>query len=185
MKHVARFEFCGVGMRVIVRDNGQEEWIARDAMDCLGLTNATEALRSLDRDEKGKVTFLHGEAEHVSSHGDQISAETNTESRANTRTYTTVTEAGLYKLILKSQKPTAKAFTRFLCHEMLPQIRRHGYYVRQGDEARVAAELQQQLAATQAELTNSKAAIISPRRGPRRLGRGGASSSMAPKLKVA
>jgi len=39
-----------------------------------------------------------------------------------------VSEAGLYSLILKSRKPEAKAFKRWITHEVIPSIRKHGAY---------------------------------------------------------
>jgi prophage antirepressor-like protein len=41
---------------------------------------------------------------------------------------TTVNEPGLYSLILGSRKPEAKAFKRWVTHEVLPAIRRTGSY---------------------------------------------------------
>ena len=40
-----------------------------------------------------------------------------------------VSEAGLYSLILRSRKPEAKAFKRWITHEVLPAIRKHGAYL--------------------------------------------------------
>jgi prophage antirepressor-like protein len=42
-----------------------------------------------------------------------------------------VSEAGLYSLILKSRKPEAKKFKRWVTHEVLPDIRKHGMYATQ------------------------------------------------------
>ncbi len=42
---------------------------------------------------------------------------------------TTVTEPGLYSLILRSRKPEAKRFKRWITHDVLPSIRRRGYYI--------------------------------------------------------
>lgn len=42
---------------------------------------------------------------------------------------TTVTEAGFYRLVLKSRKPEAKAFKRWVTHDVLPALRRDGAYV--------------------------------------------------------
>lgn len=39
---------------------------------------------------------------------------------------TTINESGLYSLILKSRKPEAKAFKRWVTSEVLPSIRKHG-----------------------------------------------------------
>jgi len=39
-----------------------------------------------------------------------------------------LTEAGLYGLVMVSRKPQAKAFKRWVKHEVLPSIRKHGTY---------------------------------------------------------
>lgn len=39
-----------------------------------------------------------------------------------------ISEAGLYSLILKSRKPEAKAFKRWITHEVIPDIRQYGMY---------------------------------------------------------
>lgn len=41
---------------------------------------------------------------------------------------TVISEPGLYSLILRSRKPEAKAFKRWVTHEVLPSIRKHGMY---------------------------------------------------------
>ncbi|NYI25815.1 anti-repressor protein [Aeriscardovia aeriphila] len=41
----------------------------------------------------------------------------------------TVSEAGLYKLIMRSRKENAKPFQRWVTHEVLPTIRKHGAYM--------------------------------------------------------
>lgn len=40
-----------------------------------------------------------------------------------------VSEAGFYKLVMRSRKPEAKAFQRWVTHEVLPAIRRTGGYL--------------------------------------------------------
>jgi hypothetical protein len=81
---LSRFDFCGMTLRAIVRDDDHREYFATDALACLGLKNVTEALRSLDDDEKGKVTFLYGEAE---CEADKALELNRSESPMNTRTY--------------------------------------------------------------------------------------------------
>ena len=121
---ITSFVFEGKNIRVVTNPAGELAWIAKDVCNILGLSNPTEALRSLDVDEKGRYTELKVDL-------------TKPESGAIPRTYATVTEPGLYVLILKSQKPEAKRFQRYLTHEILPQIRQTGYYVQKGDEERV------------------------------------------------
>jgi len=83
------------------------QWVAKDVCDVLGLSNITEALRPLDSDERG-------------------SARLNTP--GGSQEMLTVTEPGLYRLVLASRKPAAKMFKRWICHEVLPSIRLHGCY---------------------------------------------------------
>lgn len=42
--------------------------------------------------------------------------------------FTIVSEAGLYSLVLASRKPEARRFRRWIVHEVIPAIRRHGMY---------------------------------------------------------
>lgn len=39
-----------------------------------------------------------------------------------------INESGLYWLIFRSNKPKAKEFANWVCSEVLPQIRKHGYF---------------------------------------------------------
>ena len=95
-------------------DNNGEVWlVAKDVCDVLGLSNPTEALRSLDDDEKMTLRDSEG-------HSGQ---------RGGAQFLNVINEPGLYKLTFRSKKPNAKEFTRKVTHEILPQIRKTGYYV--------------------------------------------------------
>lgn len=87
---------------------GESWFVAKDICDILGLINSRKALSSLDVDEKG-VTIsdtLGGKQEMA-----------------------TVNESGLYSLIFQSRKPEAKIFRKWVTSEVLPAIRRQGFYV--------------------------------------------------------
>ena len=87
-----------------------EAWfVAKDVCDILGLANPTRAIKSLDSDEKNTLTISKG-----------IAGNPNVN---------VVNEPGMYKLIFKSRKAEAKEFTRWVTHEVLPQIRQHGMYL--------------------------------------------------------
>ena len=89
----------------------EEPWfVAKDICNALGLGNTTEALRSLDEDEKGNISNSE-----VAQNGG--------------RSPLIVSEPGFYKLVMRSRKPEAKAFQRWVTHEVLPAIRRDGAYV--------------------------------------------------------
>ena len=88
---------------------GGEPWLVlKDVCDVLGIENHRNIAARLDEDEKGvhTVDTLGGKQEMV-----------------------IINEAGLYSVILLSRKPEAKAFKRWVTHEVLPSIRKHGAYM--------------------------------------------------------
>jgi len=82
-------------------------WLARDVADVLELGNMHSSLALLDEDEKG----VHS-----------------VETPGGTQNLVIVNEPGLYSLILRSRKPQAKTFKRWITHEVIPSIRRTGSY---------------------------------------------------------
>jgi len=92
-------------VRTILKEN-QVWFVAKDVCDCLALTNPTMSLQRLDEDEATKFNL-----------GGRV-GETNI-----------VNEYGLYNLVLGSRKPEAKRFKRWITHEVLPSIRKHGAYM--------------------------------------------------------
>jgi prophage antirepressor-like protein len=100
-------------VRVILRD-GEPWFVAKDVCDILGLGNPSEALRNLDEDEV--FGLRNSEAKTLGF-------------RHATTGVNLVSESGLYTLIMRSNKPEAKAFRRWVTHEVLPAIRKTGRYV--------------------------------------------------------
>ena len=101
-------------VRTIVQNN--EPWfVGKDVCDCLGIRNSRDALSRLDSDEKADVVFTD-----ISSNG-----------VVQSRNFSTINEYGLYKLVIRSNKPEAKKFTRWITHEVIPSIRKHGAYLTQ------------------------------------------------------
>lgn len=94
-----------------VEHNGLPWFVGKDVCDCLELGNTTEALRGLDDDEKFTLSNPEGNPRAG------IPLELNI-----------ISEPGLYSLILRSRKPEAKAFKRWITHEVIPSIRRHSMY---------------------------------------------------------
>jgi len=97
------FQFESNEVRVVLKDS-EIWWVAKDVCEVLGLTNPTMAVSELDEDERAKYSL-----------GRQ--GKTNI-----------INEPGLYSLILRSRKPQAKAFKRWVTHEVLPAIRKTGTY---------------------------------------------------------
>ena len=94
-------------VRAMVID-GNPWFVAADVCKALDINNPRQAVSYLDDDEKNTVTINDG-----------IPGNPNK---------TIISEAGLYSLILRSRKPEAKAFKRWVTHEVLPSIRKHGMY---------------------------------------------------------
>lgn len=89
--------------------NGEPWFVAADVCRALGIVNHKDALTRLDEDEKSGVAL-------TDPHGrEQIT--------------NCVNEPGLYSLVLGSRKPEAKAFKRWITHEVIPAIRKHGMYL--------------------------------------------------------
>lgn len=102
--NVQLFDFKGNQVRILTDEKGEPWFVAKDVCEVLGHSNASMALERLDNDERSKFNL-----------GRQ--GETNI-----------VNEAGLYALVLGSRKPEAHEFKRWMTHEVLPSIRRHGVY---------------------------------------------------------
>lgn len=102
---IRKFDFRGASLRTLTDESGEPWFVAKDVCDILGHSNVSMALDRLDDDERSKFNL-----------GRQ--GETNI-----------VNESGLYVLVLGSRKPEAHEFKRWVTHEVLPSIRRHGGYM--------------------------------------------------------
>lgn len=94
-------------IRTITID-GEPWFVAADVCGALEIRNPTDAMRRLDADERTLVSI------EGASNGLPVNA---------------VNEPGLYTLILGSRKPEAKAFKRWVTHDILPTIRKTGGYM--------------------------------------------------------
>lgn len=99
-------------IRAFKDESGEPFFIAKDVCEVLGYKNSRDALKKhVDPEDKGV-------ANRYTLGGEQA--------------INTINESGLYSLILRSRKPEAKAFKRWVTHEVLPAIRRDGAYVYAG-----------------------------------------------------
>ena len=107
-----------------VEQGGEVWWVLADVCRVLALSEPHRVAHRLDEDEKGRtqITTLGGDQK-----------------------MTIISESGLYKVILRSDKPEAKKFTRWVTHEVLPTIRRTGGY---GSQAAGLTKLAEQMAQT-------------------------------------
>ena len=94
-------------VRTVVVD-GEPWFVAKDVCECLDIGNPSQALTRLDSDEKNTIILNEGIGNPEKA---------------------VVNEYGLYTLVLGSRKPEAKAFKRWITHEVIPSIRKHGGYL--------------------------------------------------------
>ena len=102
------FNFEKRDIRVVMKD-GEPWWVAKDVCDVLEIQNARDAVSALDDDERNTVGISDG-------------------NRGNPN-MNVINESGLYTLIMRSNKPEAKRFRKWVTSEVLPTIRKHGAYM--------------------------------------------------------
>lgn len=107
---IQKFDFRGASLRTLTDEAGEPWFVAKDVCDILELTNPAVALQSLDDDEKTNLSNSYVWSEPG-------------------RRPLIISEPGLYRLVMRSRKPEAKEFQRWVTHEVLPQIRRTGGYI--------------------------------------------------------
>ena len=91
-------------IRTVTKNN--EPWfVAIDVCNALDLKNPTVSVGRLDEDERTKFNLGRQGMTNI------------------------VSEYGLYNLILASRKKEAKKFKRWITHEVIPTIRKHGAYM--------------------------------------------------------
>lgn len=110
---IQRFDFKGAALRTLTDEAGEPWFVAKDVCDILGMSNPSMAVIALDKDEVAQIDPK-----------DYLGSENRSNQAVNI-----VSEPGLYKLIMRSRKPEAKEFQRWVTHEVLPQIRKTGGYI--------------------------------------------------------
>ena len=111
MNDLKIFESEAFGKIRVLEKDGEPWFVAADVCRALGLEQVTRAMDRLDDDERGLLRVTHPQ------------------STLKTLDVNGVNEPGLYHLVLCSLKPEAKAFKRWITHEVIPSIRRHGAYM--------------------------------------------------------
>lgn len=110
---IQKFDFKGSSLRTLTDEAGGPWFVAKDVCDILGMSNPSMAVTALDKDEVAQIDPK-----------DYLGSENRSNQAVNI-----VSEPGLYKLIMRSRKPEAKEFQRWVTHEVLPQIRKTGGYI--------------------------------------------------------
>ena len=109
MRELSIFDYKGKQVRTIQKD-GETWWVLKDVCGILGISKYRDTASRLDEDERGSV--------RVDTPGGE-------------QEMTVVNESGLYNVILRSDKPEAKPFRKWVTAEVLPSIRKTGGYGRQ------------------------------------------------------
>lgn len=103
---LTRFTFKSTDVRTIEKD-GLIWFVASDIAKALGYADAAQMTRNLDDDERG----LH-----------------NVQTPSADQQMVIINESGLYHALLKSRKPEAQPFRKWVTAEVLPAIRKEGSY---------------------------------------------------------
>nr|DAK71478.1 MAG TPA: repressor domain protein [Caudoviricetes sp.] len=107
MNEIQVFEYSNNPIRTVMRD-GEPWWVLKDVCEVLGIVDHKVTARRLDVDEVCQTPL--------------------TDSMGRQQATTIISESGLYSVILRSDKPEAKPFRRWVTHEVLPAIRKTGSY---------------------------------------------------------
>jgi len=106
MNELQIFNYDSKEVRTVLID-GVPYWVAKDVCEILKLVNVSMALDGLEEDEKGisKVDTLGG-----------------------IQNLSIITESGLYSLVIRSNRPEARKFRKWITSEVIPSIRKTGHY---------------------------------------------------------
>ena len=108
MNELQVFSYEGKEIRTVQRSN-EPWWVLKDVCEALELTTPARVAERLEDDEVSLTHLI-----------DSIGRQQET---------LIISESGLYNVILRSDKPDARKFKRWVTHEVLPSISRHGAYL--------------------------------------------------------
>ena len=126
MNELQIFDYNGTPLRTVEKD-GELWWVLKDVCEVIGIAKHTNVAARLEDDEKGACVMG---------------------TPSGQQSMIIINEPGLYNVILRSDKPEAKDFKRWVTHEVLPSIRQHGSYALAPTQPMTPA----QLLAAQAQL---------------------------------
>ena len=108
MNNLQVFNYNGNEVRTIQKD-GETWWVLKDVCAVLGISDVRRVAERLDVDEWSQTPV-----------SDRLGRSQDTY---------IINESGLYNVILRSDKPEAKPFRKWVTSEVLPSIRKHGAYM--------------------------------------------------------
>lgn len=107
MNELQIFNYNGNEVRTIQKD-GEPWWVLKDVCEILGISHVKDTVNRLEEDEVGQTEVI-----------DRL---------GRIQTTNIINESGLYNVILRSDKPEAKPFRKWVTSEVLPSIRKTGAY---------------------------------------------------------
>lgn len=108
MSNIQIFNYKSNEVRT-VELNGEPWFVLKDVCAVLGLASSHKVAERLDEDERNLIPL--------------------TDSMGRQQESTVINESGLYNVILRSDKPEAKPFRKWVTSEVLPSIRKNGGYI--------------------------------------------------------
>lgn len=115
MNSLQVFNHNELGQVRTTKEDGAIWFVAKDVADILEFSETSAMTRTLDEDEKTTLQIKQIDSNYTSN---QV----------------LINESGLYSAILRSRKPQAKAFKKWVTSEVLPSIRRDGGYMVANEE---------------------------------------------------
>lgn len=109
MNELQVFDYNNKMVRTIEQE-GELWWVLKDVCKVLKMTNHKMVIQRLDADEVGKFNIPHPQ------------------NKSRDLEVVCINESGLYNVILRSDKPEAKPFRKWVTSEVLPTIRKTGNY---------------------------------------------------------
>ncbi len=152
MSQLIPFNFNQHAIRVIQDEQGEPWFVLSDICKALGLDNATKVKARLDEDELQVVDLKALNQIQGNKYNDLVNI---------------VNESGLYSVVLRSDKPAAKPFKKWVTAEVLPSIRKTGGYQLSGfalpktfaEALRLAADTQEKLEVAQTLVAQQQHAL--------------------------
>jgi len=123
MSQLQIFNYSDKPVRTIVKEDGPW-WVLKDVADILDIRNHKDIASRLNEDEKGVDSI---------------------DTPGGIQSMITVNEPGLYNVIIRSDKPEAKSFKRWITHEVVPQIRKTGVYLAPTVDSKMLYQIAQAL----------------------------------------
>ena len=136
MNDIQIFQYQDKPVRTIQKD-GEPWWVLKDVCEVLELSTPARVTERLDGDEVSQTHII-----------DSIGRQQET---------TIINESGLYNVILRSDKPNAKPFRKWVTSEVLPSIRKTGQYK---TPQKAMSDYQSMMAATRRKNADIREALI-------------------------